>query len=111
MHDACGRAQLRKKQPIDAGAGSRAPPRVRCQVTSREMYMYQDAAHLGAGILVAQMGPAHQKSDRRASSDALLAFSRRRGAPVCLVAHSIGSGARQERPQRPGRVRFVHCLS
>ena len=37
------------------------------------------AAPLGAGILAARMGPAEQKSDRRASSDALLALSRRRG--------------------------------
>ena len=37
------------------------------------------AAPLGAGILAARMGPAHQKSDRRASSDALLTLSRRRG--------------------------------
>ena len=37
------------------------------------------AAPLSAGILAARMGPAHQKSDRRASSDALLALSRRRG--------------------------------
>ena len=37
------------------------------------------AAPLGAGILAARMGPAHQKSDTRASSDALLALSRRRG--------------------------------
>ena len=37
------------------------------------------AAPLGAGILAARMGPAHQKSDRRASSDALLTLSRHRG--------------------------------
>ena len=37
------------------------------------------AAPLSAGILAARMGPAHQKSDRRASSDALLTLSRRRG--------------------------------
>jgi hypothetical protein len=37
------------------------------------------AAPLGVGTLAARMGPAHQKSDRRTSSDALLGFSRRRG--------------------------------
>ena len=37
------------------------------------------AAPLGAGILAARMGPAHQKSDIKTSSDALLALSRRRG--------------------------------
>ena len=36
-------------------------------------------APLGVGTLAARMGPAHQNSDRRASSDALLIFSRRRG--------------------------------
>ena len=48
------------------------------------------AAPLGAGILAARMGPAHQKSDRRASSDALLALSRRRGR------YTARSKARQE---------------
>ena len=48
------------------------------------------AAPLGAGILAARMGPAHQKSDRRASSDALLALSRRRGK------YAARSNARQE---------------
>ena len=37
------------------------------------------AAPLGAGIRADHLGPAHQKSDRRTSSDALLALSRRRG--------------------------------
>jgi hypothetical protein len=38
------------------------------------------AAPLGrAGTLATRMGPAHQKSYRRASSDALLALSRHRG--------------------------------
>ena len=48
------------------------------------------AAPLGAGTLAARMGPAHQKSDRRASSDALLALSRRRGK------YAARSTARQE---------------
>jgi hypothetical protein len=37
------------------------------------------AAPLGGGTLATRMGPAHQKSYRRASSDALLALSRHRG--------------------------------
>ena len=37
------------------------------------------AAPLGFGTLAARMGPAHQKSDRRTSSNDLLGFSRRRG--------------------------------
>ena len=48
------------------------------------------AAPLGAGTLAARMGPTHQKSDRRASSDALLALSRRRGK------YAARSNARQE---------------
>ena len=48
------------------------------------------AAPLGAGTLAARMGPAHQKSDRRTSSDALLGFSRRRGK------YAARSMARQE---------------
>ena len=48
------------------------------------------AAPLGAGILAARMGPAHQKSDRRTSSDALLGFSRHRGK------YAARSMARQE---------------
>ena len=52
------------------------------------------AAPLGAGTLAARMGPAHQKSDRRASSDALLALSRRRGR------YTARSKAQQEQLQR-----------
>ena len=48
------------------------------------------AATLGAGILGARMGPAHQKSDKRASSAALLALPRRRGR------YTARSKARQE---------------
>ena len=48
------------------------------------------AAPLGAGTLAARMGPAHQKSDRRTSSDDLLGFSRRRGK------YAARSMARQE---------------
>ena len=48
------------------------------------------AVPLGAGILAARMGPAHQKSDTRTSSDALLASSRRRGR------YTARSKARQE---------------
>jgi hypothetical protein len=52
------------------------------------------AAPLGAGILAARMGPAHQNSDRRASSDALLALSRRGGR------YTARSKAQQEQLQR-----------
>ena len=42
---------------------------------------HRHAAPLGAGTLAARMGPAHQKSDRRASSDASLIFSPRNPFP------------------------------
>jgi hypothetical protein len=47
-------------------------------------------ALLGDGTLVTRMGPAHQNSDRRTSSNDLLGFSRRGGQ------YATRSNARQE---------------
>jgi hypothetical protein len=66
------------------------PRRAVARFPGHESRGLRHAAPLGDGMLAARMGPSHQKFERRASSDALLALSHRRGQYV------VRSMARQE---------------
>ena len=69
---------------------TRGRGRARGPSAGHESRGLRHAAPLGAGTLATRMGPAHQKSNRRTSSDDLLGFSRRRGK------YAARSNARQE---------------